>query len=33
MLYCVHDHRGVIVLIHVTKWHWFPCICDMYQHV
>ena len=33
MLYCVHDHRGVIVLIHVNKWHWFPCVCDMYQYV
>ena len=33
MLYCVHDHRSVIVLIHVTKWHWFPCACDMFQHV
>ena len=30
MLYCVHDHRSVIVLIHVTKWHWFPRVCDMY---
>ena len=33
MLYCVHDHHGVIVLIHVTKWHWFPRVCDTYQHV
>ena len=33
MLYCVHDHRSVIVLIHVNKWHWFPCVCDMYQYV
>ena len=33
MLYCVHDHRSVIVLIHVNKWHWFPRVCDMYQHV
>jgi len=32
MLYCVHDHRGVIVLIHFTKWHWFPCVCDTHQH-
>ena len=32
MLYCVHDHRGVIALIHVTKWHWFPRVCDMHQH-
>ena len=22
MLYCVHNHRDVIALIHVTKWHW-----------
>ena len=29
-LYCVHNHRGVIVSIHVTKWHWFPCVCDTY---
>jgi len=28
----MHDHRGVIVLIHVTKWHWFPRVCNMYQH-
>ena len=33
MLYCVHHHRSVIVLIHVIKWHWFPCVCDAYQHV
>ena len=33
MLYCVHDHCCVIVLIHVTKWHWFPRVCDMYQCV
>ena len=32
MLYCVHNHRDVIVLIHVTKWHWFPHLCDMHQH-
>ena len=32
MLYCVHDHRGVIGLIHVTKWHWFPRLCDTHQH-
>ena len=32
MLYCVQDHRGVIVLIHVTKWHWFPHVCNMHQH-
>ena len=32
MLYCVHSHRGVIVLIHVTKWHWFPHVCFMHQH-
>ena len=32
MLYCVHNHSDVIVLIHVTKWHWFPCICDTHQH-
>ena len=24
MLYYVHDHCGMIALIHVTKWHWFP---------
>ena len=33
MLYCVHDHRGVIGLIYVTMWHQFPRVCDMYQHV
>ena len=32
MLYCVHDHRGVIVLIHITKWHWFPHVCGTHQH-
>ena len=32
MLYFVHDHRGVIVLIHVTKWHWFFVVCNTYQH-
>ena len=32
MLYCVHDHRDVIVLIHVTKWHWFSHVCDTHQH-
>jgi len=32
MLYCVQDHRGVIVLIHVTEWHWFPRVCNMHQH-
>ena len=32
MLYCVHNHRDVIVLIHVTKWHWFPHVCDTHQH-
>ena len=31
MLYCVHDHRGVIVLIHVTKWHWFTHVCGTHQ--
>ena len=33
LLYCVHDHRGVIGLIYVTMWHQFPRVCDMYQHV
>ena len=23
-LYCVHNHHGMTVPIHVTKWHWFP---------
>ena len=32
MLYCMHDHRGLIVLIHVTQWHWFPRVYDMHQH-
>ena len=32
MLFCVHDHRSVIVLIHVTQWHWFSRVCDMHQH-
>ena len=32
MLYCVHNHCSVIVLIYVTKWHWFPRICNMHQH-
>ena len=31
MLYCVPDHHTMIVLIHVTKWHWFPHVCDMHQ--
>ena len=31
MSYCVHSHRGVTVPIHVTKWHWFPHVCDTYQ--
>ena len=33
MLYCVHDHCCVIVLIHVTKWHWFLRVCNTYQCV
>ena len=33
MLYCMHDHYDVIVSIHITKRHWFPRVCDMYQHV
>ena len=32
MLYCVHNHCGVTVSIHVTKWHWFPCVCDTHQY-
>ena len=28
----MHDYRGVIVPIHVTQWHWFPCVYDMHQH-
>ena len=32
MLYCVHNHCDVIVLVHVTKWHWFPHVCDTHQH-
>ena len=32
MLYCVHDHRSMIVLIHLTKWYWFPRVCDTHQH-
>ena len=32
MLYCVHNYRNVIVLIHVTKWRWFPRVCDMHQY-
>ena len=31
MLYCVHNRCGVIVSIHVTKWHWFPHVCDTHQ--
>ena len=31
MSYYVHSHRGVTVPIHVTKWHWFPHVCDTYQ--
>ena len=30
MLYCVHNHCDVTVLIHVTKWHWFPRVCDVH---
>ena len=30
MSYYVHSCRGVTVLIHVTKWHRFPHVCDMY---
>ena len=33
MLYCVHNHRGVTVPIHVTKWYLFPRVCDMHQYV
>ena len=33
ILYCVHEHRSVIISIHVTKWHWFPRVYDTYQHV
>ena len=33
MLYCVHNYRSVIVLIHVTKWHRFPHVCDTHQYV
>ena len=32
MLYCVHNHCNVTVPIHVTKWHWFPRVCDMHQY-
>ena len=32
MLYCVHNHRDVTILIHVIKWHQFPCVCDMHQY-
>ena len=32
-LYCMHNHRSVIVLIHVTKWHRFPRVCDTHQYV
>ena len=32
MLYCVHNHYGVIILIHVTKWHRLSCVCDTHQH-
>ena len=29
MLYYVHDHHSVIVLIHVTKRHWFPRVMQL----
>ena len=32
ILYYVHDHCGVISLIHVTQWHRFPYVCDTHQH-
>ena len=32
MSYCVHSHRDVTVSIHVTKWHWFPRVCDTHQY-
>ena len=28
VLYCIHDHHDVIVLIHLIKWHRFPRACD-----
>ena len=33
LLYCVHAHCCVIVLVHVTKWHWFPHVCKTYYRV
>ena len=32
VLYCVHDHHDVIILIHVIKWHQFPRVCDAHQY-
>ena len=32
-LYCMHDHCGVIISIHVTKWHWFPRVCNTHQYI
>ena len=32
MPYYVHNHRDVIISIHLTVWHWFPCVCDTHWH-